>query len=154
MQSIKEQVESLVKTHQTSDPWELCDFLNVTVLEVPLHPKMHGFFINVSGEEFIYVNEQQSPQEKRVTIAHELGHLLLHPTLNSLFMMQKTFARPSRYEREADLFACHLLLPDDLFQSGGFGGETLEKISQETGVPLRFVEMKWESLPMRGRMSF
>lgn len=71
----------------------------------------------VQGEElthraFIWVNDSASPERQRFTIAHELGHLMLHPLdkhyRDAAFGYGKTVPRR---EHEANAFAGALLMP-------------------------------------------
>jgi hypothetical protein len=74
--------------------------------EAALEPRGDGHAIVLSGGG--------SERRRRFTIAHEIGHFVLHPEL----------ARPERggdvteagrvQEREADAFAAELLMPEDL----------------------------------------
>lgn len=54
----------------------------------------------------------------RFSIAHELGHHLLHPDVDAIHRLHgapRLDAREHRFEREADAFASELLLPTALF---------------------------------------
>lgn len=146
MISIKEQVEALVDLYQTNNPRDLCDYLGITILEMELHDSIQGFFMRVKNDFYIYVNTNQPEEEKRATLAHELGHRFLHPELNSLFMTRNSLMNRGRYENEADVFAAHLLVSDDAFNLDCFGCDTLERIGWELDVPLHFVEVKWHDL--------
>jgi Zn-dependent peptidase ImmA (M78 family) len=68
----------------------------------------------------IVVNKQDAPVRQRFTIAHELGHLLIHkyPTphadgrLQVRFRDEKSAAGSVREEIEANQFAAELLMPE------------------------------------------
>lgn len=58
----------------------------------------------------IHVNNKLDEVSARFTIAHELGHYyMLHPKLNTPFLKQNTLLSVDRIERQANLFAMHLL---------------------------------------------
>lgn len=58
----------------------------------------------------IWINSSDALVRQRFTMAHEIGHLLLHP-LNRL-LRDTTFARPGDViEEEANEFAASLLMP-------------------------------------------
>ena len=77
---------------------------------------------NRDGSAVIGINSCHSPQRQRFTIAHEIGHLLLHADEN--LHVDKNFPiglrskRPSNLvdekEIEANQFAAALLMPADL----------------------------------------
>jgi len=63
----------------------------------------------------IYVNSAEYPQRQTFTIAHELGHKILHENWarseNYTAMLRDSMAYRDDREREADAFAAHLLVP-------------------------------------------
>lgn len=73
----------------------------------------------------IVVNQENAEVRQRFTIAHELGHLLLHryttPHADAgykvRFRDQKSSAGSVREEIEANQFAAELLMPEDLILS-------------------------------------
>jgi Zn-dependent peptidase ImmA (M78 family)/DNA-binding XRE family transcriptional regulator len=77
-----------------------------------------GFFgLSIGGRDggpAVVVNrwERISVERRIFTAAHELGHLLLH---HDAFDVNKT-AEERDEEQEANLFASHFLMPDELFR--------------------------------------
>lgn len=68
----------------------------------------------INGRYFILLNVyEQSAVRIRFSLAHELGHILLHSNYNS--KIYKDTKSHSRLEKEADLFASMLLMPQDGF---------------------------------------
>jgi Zn-dependent peptidase ImmA (M78 family) len=82
-----------------------------------------GILVVEAGRGIIGVNSSHSRVRQRFSIAHELGHFVLHSANARLFIDKKYFAafRDSRSstgenkrEREANAFAAALLMPTDL----------------------------------------
>lgn len=79
---------------------------------------------NVSGfydpdENVIYVNKDEFPLRQTFTIAHELGHAVLHREWAKsadyrVFMRDDRTDHGEPHEKEANAFAAHLLVPRDL----------------------------------------
>lgn len=71
----------------------------------------------------IYVNKDDSPSRRRFTIAHELGHYIMHKTyLKNDSKYTVLLRRPledknyAPEEKEANCFAAYLLVPDELLE--------------------------------------
>lgn len=86
----------------------LAELLGVTVHRVP-NPGWSGA-ITVYGDSHavIWVNMGESPERQRFTIAHELGHLMLHDTTHAF---RDVTYDGSETESEANRFAADLLMP-------------------------------------------
>lgn len=141
---IQNYVASLCDQYGSEDPFELCDALNITVLSVELPKGVDGFSLTIEGCQFIFLNEDLDERNRRMICAHELGHSLLHPQLNSHFLEEQTYLIKERYEREADEFCVHLLLqtlPDEL---KGRDSLTIEEIAEQTGLPPDLVRKKFD----------
>lgn len=73
-----------------------------------------GLLIRKDGRALIGVNSKEAPVRQRFTIAHEIGHFILHPKKDAFvdFRRERSEgeARPPR-ERHADMFAAALLMP-------------------------------------------
>ncbi len=146
MKIAKKKALELKKLYHTSDPFELCDYLKIIVLDQLLPESIKGFYINILKTDFIYLNTSLDENQRKIVLSHELGHAVLHPSLNALFLHQHTLMNRSSLEAEADEFASHILLDDSIFNFNQSGFETLDEISRHTCVPLKYVKIKWNSL--------
>lgn len=78
---------------------------------VPNESEIEGFSIYHESFPIIFVRKREARQRELFTLAHELGHLILHRE-GSIDSEENIFAVQSR-EREVNAFAGHLLVPDD-----------------------------------------
>jgi len=84
----------------------------------PLRVTLAGFLDR--DKSLIAVSARLKPEIKRFTAAHEIGHFILHPEITSLREDPRTdgaIRAPLRTlkEKEADLFAAELLMPERFF---------------------------------------
>lgn len=75
------------------------------------------------NKKYLYINSVDSPQRKRFTIAHELGHWVLHQQeLATNKEIAVLYRRPlgteesDRLEQEANCFAANLLVPEKMLR--------------------------------------
>lgn len=74
-------------------------------------------------KKYLYINSMDSSQRRRFTIAHELGHWVLHQAeLSDNQELAVLYRRPlgregeDRLEQEANYFAANLLVPKELLR--------------------------------------
>ncbi len=68
-------------------------------------------------EKKIFINQNESPQRQRFTLAHEIGHAMLHKG-ESIIDYRATMDSPdpdNQKETQANQFAAHLLMPENDF---------------------------------------
>ncbi|GAA5116996.1 ImmA/IrrE family metallo-endopeptidase [Luteolibacter yonseiensis] len=65
----------------------------------------------------IYINGNESPQRQRFTLAHEIGHAVLHPGQRIVDYRRNIDAPNTPVEREANQFASELIMPRERFKS-------------------------------------
>ena len=106
---IKLRVNNLIKKYQTSNPFVLCRYLNITVVYADLG-NIKGFYKKVITNKYIVLNEELTQDERILVLSHELGHAMLHSTKNIQFSMQHTIFKFHKQEEEADEFARYLLM--------------------------------------------
>ena len=140
MQPIKQTVKQLVKKHGTNDPVEIANQKNILLLYEDFKSIL-GYFNASRRIAMIHVNRNISDVLQRFVIAHELGHLLLHPKVNVPFLRSNTLCSIDRIEREANEFAAELLIPDELLLEG----YTVSQAAAASGVPPEIAHLK--SLP-------
>jgi len=121
---VKREVKRLLDKYVTDappvDPKEIAQKLGINVKFVSfneaLSDKISGFYDIDSNT--IFVNEEEYPLRQTFTIAHELGHALLHKDWSGSesykVMLRKTRYDPDPYEKEANAFAANLLVPRSL----------------------------------------
>lgn len=124
----KKALATLAKLSQISLPIrieEVAQLLGLKVLPYPLENEVSGILIIEDSIGTIGYNQNESRVRRRFTIAHELGHYLLHSEESNLFVdknfkvMFRTTSSPEeehkiRLEREANNFAAAILMPEDL----------------------------------------
>lgn len=140
MEAIKNSAVGLAAHFGSTDPFVICESLDICVLQVDLPPNIRGFYTSMLGAQIIYLNSDLSDeQEQRAVCAHELGHAVLHSHQNSMFLKSKTNFVTARFEREADLFAGYLLLDQQVADDCRCYGWTVEQISHYTALPEQVV---------------
>lgn len=108
------------------NPVEIARGLGITVRFVSFngeHSKVSGFYD--PEDNAIFVNKDEHPLRQTFTIAHELGHAVMHRDWvksdeYTLFMRDDYTDHGEAHEKEANAFAAHLLVPRsmlDRFQS-------------------------------------
>jgi Zn-dependent peptidase ImmA (M78 family) len=70
--------------------------------------------------------------------AHELGHAVCHPHLNTPFLKAHTLFSTDKIEHEANAFAVELLMPDSIILED----DSIYNIAHCVGVPEQLVELK------------
>ena len=139
---MKKYVEKIRKKYDTSDPFELARCLGIIVLFEDLGT-IHGYFNTVCRQKFIHINQNLSEIEQRLTAAHELGHVLLHPTSNTYFLRSKTRFCVGSFEYEANLFAvCFLITDEELLEYRDF---STSQLSTLFGIPEELVRLRIEA---------
>ena len=86
-----------------------------------LEDELSGLLIIQGGAKLIGVEHSHSEERKRFTLAHELGHYVLHSNDSKMFVDTAIFkrqieggytTREERMEREANNFAANILMPE------------------------------------------
>jgi Zn-dependent peptidase ImmA (M78 family) len=94
--------------------------LEAQIVEERMDRRMSGLLVREPNRVLIGVNETQPPVRQRFTIAHEIGHLLLHPG-RQVFLDERVNFRDEtsslavdREEIQANAFAAELLMPSEM----------------------------------------
>lgn len=140
MKKIKEIVTGLVARFQCSSPEALCEKMGITVITQELPEHINGFTVRMEGLPFIVINSCLDYGARRVTVAHELGHIVLHGSTNTVNLSCQTSFCVNRIEKEADCFAALLLMEEELSELEGRESITAEDISKLTHVPRNKIE--------------
>ncbi len=89
----------------------------VSFVSLPKHPNVSGFYD--AQDDAIYIAMGEYPKRQTFTIAHELGHRLLHREWAAsndyrVMLRDQSLMVIDEKEQEANAFAAHLLVPRDM----------------------------------------
>lgn len=113
---IKGTVETLIKKYNTTDPFAIANALGIRIVYENLGA-IYGYFDVHFRIKKIHLNTSIDESLLPFVCAHELGHSVLHPDLNTPFLSKYTLFSIDKIERQANTFAVELLLSDDYLQS-------------------------------------
>ena len=77
----------------------------------------------------------------RAVLAHELGHVDMHQDYNCIFLDRYTYNTKNTFERQANVYAAELLLPDALPKQ--LWNYSYQQIATVYGVPVKLVMLKY-----------
>jgi len=134
------------------DVVKIANGLGVEVKEVHMpkgYEEVAGFYEKAS--KVIYVEENDPPQRKLFSIAHELGHIFLgHQQATVLYRIIKEDQLYSGLEQEANSFAAHLLMPVHMLRyymdRYDLGKSDYAKLATIFGVPASSMKYTLERL--------
>lgn len=146
-QRIRRRVEALLGQIGLSKPpidvHMVARSLGLQIAEAPNDDELSGFLLRQrNGGAIIGVNARHSLNRKRFTIAHEIGHFLLHEHANQVHVdSNKSFRVALRSPRsstgedveevEANTFAAELLMPASFLEHDLQSSEGLSKDGEE-----------------------
>lgn len=124
---IKHTAESLLRDLGTSSPPididRVADKLGVTIRFEPFESEISGVLYRDSERTIIGVSSLHHKNRQRFTIAHELGHFLLHEMdvhvdkgFRVIMRDSKSSTATDRKEIEANRFAAELLMPESFLK--------------------------------------
>lgn len=124
---INESILDIIERYTRKAPVDvrnLAKELDIRIIEKTLPDEESGSIEKSDDQYVITVNSTHSENRKRFTIAHELGHFMLHDRLiNNGIFDNKLFRRDKNsrnekvtnfHETEANIFAANLLMPAGL----------------------------------------
>lgn len=93
--------------------------LGIEVRFETMPPDISGSLENIDGSYVIKSNSLHHPNRQRFTIAHEIGHYILHRKKKSSFLDEVFFRDDTRspMEAEANRFAADILMPEHRFRT-------------------------------------
>ena len=149
-------VKKLKKKYGTSDPYELCNCLNIKVIQGHHgtgEGSLKGFFMEHCRIRIITVNADLPKIFQRIIIAHELGHAVMHRAEGVRTFQDVTlFDSSSTCEKEANLFAAELMLEDDDVFEKLNADCTFFTAAEALFVPMELLDFKFRMMKWKGYM--
>lgn len=125
----------------TDNPFEIAD--NLGILYQFCDIDFEGCYMFLKNHRYIFIRRDLPDAEMRMVMAHELGHAILHRKNNCYFIRNKTLLLNSKIEKEANLFAAELLIPNEIiFENYNY---TVSQFSKILGYDEQLVELRLET---------
>lgn len=139
----------------TRDPEQAAGELGITVLWEPMGAgadACKGFYLYSCRRSIIVVNSGLSENVRRLVLAHELGHSILHRAEAGLctFNDFRLYDTETKLEYEANLFASELLLDDGEVLDCVRRGEDFFDTARLLRVPPELLDLKFRILEKKG----
>ena len=150
---IAHEVNRIAQKHGTRDPYELCDALNFTIRYKDLGYSLKAYFIQVARINNVVINQNVSEVVRKILIAHEMGHAVLHKEIAAMkgFQEFELFDAGNMTEYEANLFAAELLVEDEpLLEMLNDSDKSFFGVARELYVPAELLDFKFRVLKHKG----
>lgn len=115
-----------VRKHFGGDPERIARALGLLVLEEELTGRLEEIYF---GDAIVLRRALPEPV-KRELIAHAIGHHVMHAG-NHLTLETRTYSFGNYHERQANVFAACLLVPEEELQAKIEAGRPLPDLSQD-----------------------
>lgn len=115
MNYIYETTARIIKKYGTRDPLKLLMRLGTVIQESYSFSSLKGYCFYANRTYYVAVNGNLHENEKRIILAHEAGHIILHKERlkNSPLKELRIYDEASLMEYEANLFAADFLISDE-----------------------------------------
>ena len=145
---IKEKVRLIKLSHEGKSIIEIFRDLNFIIGYLddnyPYIEETKGCNIRTTKLRAVLINPNLCENELKEVLTHELGHVYLHPNINTFKMHEIDPVWVRKLELEADTFASEFLLDDDVFEK--YINMDFKEISAELEVSTYLVELKYSNL--------
>lgn len=136
--NVKTLIHKLYRKYKTLDPYRLAEEMDIIVHHMDLG-KTRGFCYTSRRIRQIFLNNNLPEHTERFVLAHEIGHLVMHPKHTAPFL-QSTFFSMDRFETEANKFAAELLITDKELEE--LQGYTVDDLAMFYGLPREIIELR------------
>lgn len=99
--------EEIMTKFGTNDPEKILNNLGVAVLLAPLAGRLKEIYFT----DHTVINKNLTKPERRQLLAHALCHHLMHAG-NHILKKQLPYSYGNYHEKQADVFAAYLLIPE------------------------------------------
>lgn len=144
MNHVKDELYDLIRKFNTRDPYSIVSKMNVELIYNKFHPKIKGLTVYDSKKKIhqVGLNINLSYIMERFVLAHELGHIVLHPKTGRYFIEKNTLFIPDKLEAKANQFAASLLIDKEKLIKLVAKNEDIDRIAFELEVPRELVKIR------------
>ncbi len=151
----------ILVSHNLSSPptfvEDLATKLNIEIIKTSFDSSnVSGVLVYKNGRFIIGINSTHTPERQRFTIAHELGHYVLHKKRfhmdtefvegEIMYRDDKSATGEIREEVEANLFAASILMPKNIFISSWKDLHSISDLATKFKVSVQAATFRLKSL--------
>jgi predicted transcriptional regulator len=148
-------LESAGISHEPVSLRDVVSALNLELVQKTREPFTSEAALEPLGDtRAIVVNGGGDDRRRRFTIAHEIGHFVLHPELQRPERGGRVNEAGRVLEREADAFAAELLMPEHLIRQAVLEqGTDVARLADRFEVSRQAMQTRLQRLDLEGRHS-
>jgi IrrE N-terminal-like domain len=145
-------LQSAGVTHEPISLRDVVSALNLEVVQTAGEPFVCEAALQPVGDgHAIVLHGASSEHRRRFTIAHEIGHFVLHPQRRAPERGGPVNAAWQAQEREADQFAAELLMPEPLVREAVVvHGADVGRLADRFDVSRKAMQVRLRSLGLTG----
>lgn len=134
MNWINKEVKALMAKYNTTDPFELADYLEYELIPFDFS-RIRGLLLVLNGTTYIGYSTNLPRRLQGLVVYHEIAHRLLHNG-NYFMLLKNTYFRSGKFECQADQFVAKLMLSERRPRAG----ETVYEFVNRCQVPVELVQ--------------
>lgn len=132
------------------DPYVMAARLGIKVREGQLDADTAGYILKKNGVVTVMLNQNDAPNRKRFTLAHELGHFVQRRDDPEIGFVDRrdelAFSGRDPHEIWANRFAAELLMPAAVLKKWWATGDSVEEIRRKLNVSQQALAYRLENL--------
>lgn len=150
LEHITKAADKILRSCETRDPGKIAKQLGIEISDVPF-TKQKGVYKVIKRNRYIFINQNLDEVMRSIVLLHEIGHDQLHRKKANEFQEFNLFDMTSNImEYEANLFASHIMLPDDEVLELVYNGYDVGSIALALNSDINLVALKVSDLIRRG----
>lgn len=103
-----------------------------------------GCYFKYAKIRYVLIHPDIPCDKRHVVYAHELGHSIFHPNINTLHLELYDQVFVDKIELEADTFASEFLIPFSILIE--FHNQSVYTIAEYLNIPVKLVELRYNNL--------
>ena len=149
---IRNEARRIIRMFNTRDPFKIARGLGIHVIYDNDFNDLKGMYKVIKRSRFIFINGNLSLRLQRLVCAHEIGHDRFHRryAVTGTLQEYKFHDMTLRPEREANMFACEILIDDEMILELCRYGYSVDQLAREFKTDVNLVLMKIDDLKQQG----